>query len=175
MILLTLTVAADRYYSRKLSKKEFKDYRKIARKYKKLRTSIYITNAVFAVLGLAYTFYLYLTSDKPDVMTGYFYLPFTIVITLVFIAVFLHNSLGLTTGYMLGKLFKCPKDICKTLAIEIGMQNSGLGVNLAMTFFTNLSALPGAIFSLWHNISGILLAKFWTRKKEIELDELVQL
>ena len=50
----------------------------------------------------------------------------------------------------------------KTLAIEIGMQNSGLGVALAMKFFDPASAVPSAIFSVWHNISGSILATFFS-------------
>ena len=52
----------------------------------------------------------------------------------------------------------------RTLAIEVGMQNSGLGVSLASSFFGAGAALPGALFSLWHNLSGIVLATFWTRE-----------
>ena len=50
------------------------------------------------------------------------------------------------------------------LAIEVGMQNSGLGVALAMQYFTPLAALPGALFSVWHNLSGALLASIWGRR-----------
>ena len=51
--------------------------------------------------------------------------------------------------------------ICRTIAIEVGMQNSGLAVALAAKYFTALAALPGAVFSVWHNISGSLLASIW--------------
>lgn len=82
---------------------------------------------------------------------------------LVCIAVILHNMVGLTAGYWLGRLFRQPTAICRTLAIEVGMQNSGLGVALAMQYFSTAAALPGAIFSIWHNISGSLLAAHWNR------------
>ncbi len=81
---------------------------------------------------------------------------------LIFAAVVFHNGLGVSIGYTVGKVLKCPEDNARTLAFEIGMQNSGLGVSLAMQFFSSASALPGAIFSLWHNISGIIVARFWT-------------
>ncbi len=52
----------------------------------------------------------------------------------------------------------------KTLAIEVGMQNSGLGAALAIKYFGTIAALPAALFSIWHNISGSLLAKYWQNK-----------
>ena len=54
--------------------------------------------------------------------------------------------------------------IAKTMAIEIGMQNSRLATALAMKYFGLLSALAGAFFSIWHNISGPILASFWKKK-----------
>lgn len=83
---------------------------------------------------------------------------------LIMIAVILHNGLGLCVGYGLSRLFKFPISATRTLSIETGMQNSGLGVALATAHFSPLAALPGAIFSFWHNFSGIILAKIWSRK-----------
>jgi BASS family bile acid:Na+ symporter len=54
------------------------------------------------------------------------------------------------------------------LAIEVGMQNSGLGTALATKYFTAMRALPSAFFSIWHNITGSLLAALWTRKSKNE-------
>ena len=54
--------------------------------------------------------------------------------------------------------------IAKTMAIEIGMQNSRLATALAIKYFGPLSALAGAFFSIWHNISGPILASFWKKK-----------
>jgi len=82
----------------------------------------------------------------------------------VFLAVFLHNSLGLLGGYWIPKWLGYDKKICKTLAIEVGMQNSGLGVALAGKYFSAIAALPGAIFSIWHNISGAILAGIWSKE-----------
>ncbi len=78
-------------------------------------------------------------------------------------AVVLHNGLGLAGGYVIARWLGYDKKICRTLAIEVGMQNSGLGVALATKYFTALTALPGAFFSIWHNITGSLLAAYWTR------------
>lgn len=77
---------------------------------------------------------------------------------LIFVVVILHNCLGYLFGYLLGKAFHLSLHKKKTLAIEIGMQNSGLGVALAMAHFSPLSAVPSAIFSVWHNISGPIIA-----------------
>jgi len=84
----------------------------------------------------------------------------------IMIAVALHNLLGLLAGYAIPALIGYEHKTCRTLAIEVGMQNSGLGVALADKYFTTLAALPGAIFSIWHNISGALLAAHWTGKAE---------
>lgn len=82
----------------------------------------------------------------------------------LFLGVALHNLLGLVGGYYAAKFLGYDKKICKTVAIEVGMQNSGLAVALAMKYFTPLAALPGAIFSIWHNISGSLVASFWGKE-----------
>ncbi len=80
------------------------------------------------------------------------------------LAIILHNLIGLVLGYYIPKLMGYDKKSCKTVAIEVGMQNSGLAVVLAMKYFTPLSALPGAIFSIWHNISGSIIAGYWSKK-----------
>ena len=84
----------------------------------------------------------------------------------VIIAVLLHNGLGLVSGYTIAKFLGYDEKICRTLAIEVGMQNSGLGVALATKYFTPIAALPGAFFSIWHNVSGSVLAAYWTRKSQ---------
>lgn len=81
-------------------------------------------------------------------------------------AVMLHNVTGLTFGYFIPKLLKYDSRICRTICIEVGMQNSGLSVALAVKFFSAAAALPGAIFSIWHNLSGSVLASWWRSKDE---------
>lgn len=76
-------------------------------------------------------------------------------------AVVLHNALGLTLGYLAGRCYGYSESICRTLAIEVGMQNSGLAVALALKNFAAMAALPGALFSIWHNMSGSILAAWW--------------
>lgn len=83
---------------------------------------------------------------------------------LVFLGVILHNGIGLLSGYWGGRLLGFDKAVCRTLAFEVGMQNSGLAAVLGLNFISNLAALPGAIFSIWHNISGAILASYWSGK-----------
>lgn len=87
----------------------------------------------------------------------------TLGVSIVLIVV-LHNLLGLLSGYFIPALLGYDEKTCKTIAIETGMQNSGLGVALANQFFSATAALPGAFFSVWHNISGASLAAYWARK-----------
>ncbi len=79
------------------------------------------------------------------------------------LAVAMHNSLGLLAGYFIARLFGYDETICRTLSIEVGMQNSGLSVALAVKYFNTVAALPGAVFSIWHNISGSMLAAYWRK------------
>ncbi|MDS3861478.1 bile acid:sodium symporter family protein [Thermosynechococcaceae cyanobacterium BACA0444] len=88
---------------------------------------------------------------------------------MVILAVVLHNGLGLLLGYWGARLFQMPEADCRTVAIEVGMQNSGLGVALATQFVNATAALPAAIFSLWHNISGITLANYWAGQQDRHL------
>jgi len=85
---------------------------------------------------------------------------------LTLLAVILHNGFGLAGGFYVSRLLGFNLRQSHTIAIEVGMQNSGLGVALAMQFFSASAALPGAIFSLWHNISGAILASKWGQKRD---------
>lgn len=80
--------------------------------------------------------------------------------------VILHNGLGLLLGYWASRFFRLPEADCRAISIEVGMQNSGLGVALAAVHFalSPITAVPSAIFSLWHNISGATLASYWANK-----------
>ena len=86
-------------------------------------------------------------------------------------AVVLHNVTGLTSGYTLARLFGYDRRIARTLAIEVGMQNSGLAVALAVKYFSPVAALPGAVFSIWHNLSGSVLAAWWSRSESSRHDK----
>lgn len=85
---------------------------------------------------------------------------------IVGIAVILHNVLGLILGYTLAALTGCDRRKRSAIAIEVGMQNSGLATSLAATHFAMfpMAAVPGAIFSVWHNFSGSIAAQIFRRQ-----------
>ena len=85
---------------------------------------------------------------------------------LIFGVVILHNLLGFLIGFFFARL--CGMDLAKqkAVAMEVGMQNSGLGVAIATAHFSPLAAVPSAIFSVWHNLSGSVLANIFSRMRE---------
>ena len=87
---------------------------------------------------------------------------------IIFVVVILHNLLGYACGFGLGKLLHMSPAKTKAVSVEIGMQNSGLATSLAGSAFPDLAmaTVPGAIFSVWHNISGAILANIYNRWEE---------
>ncbi len=85
---------------------------------------------------------------------------------LIMAVVILHNGFGFLLGYFTARLFGLPLAQRKSLALEVGMQNSGLGAALASAHFAPLAAVPSALFSVWHNISGALLSTWFRRMPE---------
>jgi len=83
---------------------------------------------------------------------------------LVFVAVVLHNGLGLALGYTAGRLGRLGEPGSRALTFEVGMQNSGLAASLATAHFSPLAALPAAVFSVWHNVSGAVTAAWFARR-----------
>jgi BASS family bile acid:Na+ symporter len=110
--------------------------------------------AIVLIIGIVVA----LNSDNLAVISG-----------MLIIAVILHNLIGTCTAYTISRRFNYDEKVCRTIAIEVGMQNSGLGVALATQFYSPVAALPGAVFSLWHNLSGSLLAAYWSKKKKQEI------
>ncbi|WP_057913946.1 bile acid:sodium symporter family protein [Peribacillus muralis] len=90
---------------------------------------------------------------------------------MIFAVVVLHNVLGFILGFFFARL--CGMDLAKqkAVAMEVGMQNSGLGVAIATAHFSPLAAVPSAIFSVWHNISGSVLAYIFSRMKDRKKEE----
>lgn len=86
----------------------------------------------------------------------------------VFIIIILHNVIGMILGFTIAKLFKMDLPKSTAVCVEVGMQNSGLAVSLALSNFATqpLCAVPGAIFSIWHNISGGILASIMKKRSE---------
>lgn len=88
---------------------------------------------------------------------------------LVVVAVVAHNVLGLALGYAVARACRQPVAGRRAVSIEVGMQNSGLAAALATVHFNPVAALPAALFSVWHNVSGSLLAGYWSRR-EVDRD-----
>ena len=87
---------------------------------------------------------------------------------IVILVVMLHNLSGLALGYGLGRLLRLSHPKRTAISIEVGMQNSGLACSLAATHFaaSPMATIPGAIFSVWHNISGALVAKLYAMRSK---------
>jgi BASS family bile acid:Na+ symporter len=84
---------------------------------------------------------------------------------LIIAVVICHNVCGYLLGFGIGKALKLDTTKCRAISIEVGMQNSGLATSLAATHFAEypLATIPGAVFSVWHNISGAILANIFRR------------
>ncbi|TXD98539.1 bile acid:sodium symporter family protein [Psychrobacter frigidicola] len=83
---------------------------------------------------------------------------------IVFVVVALHNLLGYSLGYLIARFLGFTEAQRRAIMIEVGMQNSGLGAALAATYFNPVTALPSAIFSVWHNFSGALVANIFAKR-----------
>lgn len=85
---------------------------------------------------------------------------------IIIVVVVLHNLCGLGLGYLIGRLLHLSTPKRKAISIEVGMQNSGLASSLATLHFAAypMATIPGAIFSVWHNISGAVIARLYARK-----------
>ncbi len=111
----------------------------------------------FSSLAIAFTVGIVVSHNADRLMLGGL---------IVILVVMLHNLLGLSLGFLIGRLLRLEKPKCVALSIEVGMQNSGLASSLANMHFAAfpLATIPGAIFSVWHNISGALVAKLFQMK-----------
>ncbi len=87
-------------------------------------------------------------------------------IHIVFFIVVLHNLSGYVLGYFFSKIFRCPKKDCRTISIETGIQNAGLGLVLIFNFFDGLGGMAIAVawWAIWDILSGLALAYYWSRK-----------
>ena len=90
---------------------------------------------------------------------------------LIMLVVMLHNLLGYALGFGIAKALRMDIAKVKAISIEVGMQNSGLATSLAMMHFGAAAAIPGAIFSVWHNISGSLAANYLASRMTKEKEE----
>jgi BASS family bile acid:Na+ symporter len=93
------------------------------------------------------------------------YSAFTQYIHLVFLLVLLHNALALTTGFFIARWSGASHPDQRTIAIETGIQNSGLGLALIFTFFNGMGemVLVAGWWGIWHIVSGLGLSYYWSR------------
>lgn len=85
---------------------------------------------------------------------------------LILAVVILHNFIGLSLGYAFAKLCRLNEAQVRAMTIEVAMQNSGLASTLALMYFTAAGGIAGAIFSVWHNVTGSLFASYCVSKDE---------
>ena len=88
----------------------------------------------------------------------------------ILVAVILHNLGGMALGHLAARRFGMTPQEVRAMTIEVGMQNSGLASALALMYFTAAGGIAGAIFSVWHNVSGSLYASYCVGKDE-EMEE----
>ena len=111
---------------------------------------------VVSMVGIAYIITIITAAGRDGLLT--------MGIALV-IAAILHNSLGYLFGYWGSRLFGLDEKSCRTISIEVGLQNGGLasGIALSMGKVATMGLAP-AVFGPWMNISGSALANFWRAK-----------
>ena len=112
----------------------------------------------FSSIAIAFIVAIIIAANASKLMAG------GLIIVLV---VILHNICGLSLGYLIGRLLGLAEPKKRAISIEVGMQNSGLASSLATLHFSAypLATIPGAIFSVWHNISGALVAYIYRHKQ----------
>ena len=113
----------------------------------------------FSTLAIAFIVSIVIAANAEKLLAG------GLIIVLV---VMLHNVCGLILGYLIGRLLRLPAPKKRAISIEVGMQNSGLASSLATIHFAAypLATIPGAIFSVWHNLSGAAVAWLYRRKHD---------
>lgn len=110
----------------------------------------------FSSVAIAFIVAIIIAANADKLLAG------GLVIVLV---VMLHNVCGLGLGYLIGRLLRLPEPKQRAISIEVGMQNSGLASSLATIHFAAypLATIPGAIFSVWHNLSGAAVAYLYRK------------
>jgi bile acid:Na+ symporter, BASS family len=92
---------------------------------------------------------------------------FLVSIGFIFLPVVIHNAVALSSGYFAGRLAGLPVAERRAVAIEVGIQNSGLGLILIFNFFDGLGgmAVIAAFWGIWHIVAGLTLAAIWSRRQ----------
>ena len=127
--------------------------------YARLYEIIMIALPKFSMFVIAFACAIMTANARDKLLVG------TIVISVV-ISVIVHNFLGLVLGYFGARAAGLGERECRTIAIEVGLQNSGMAAALALEVLkSELASIPGVVYSSWHNITGAILASYWRRKK----------
>ena len=115
----------------------------------------------FSSVAIAFTVSIIISANASKLLAGGM---------MIIVVVMLHNIFGLGIGYLIGRLLRLGEPKIRAISIEVGMQNSGLASALATLHFAAypMATIPGAIFGVWHNISGAIIAWFFRRKDNIE-------
>jgi BASS family bile acid:Na+ symporter len=109
---------------------------------------------IFSLLFLVFVIIFVLHKNRNDLWS---------MLALAGAAVVFHNVLGFALGYIIPKILRVPERQSRTIAIEMAIQNTTLGMTIAVQFFSPVVALPSAVFSLWMYITGISMAYVWSR------------
>ena len=111
----------------------------------------------FSSVAIAFTVSIVISANASKLLASGF---------LIILVVMLHNLFGLGLGYLIGRLLGMSEPKKRAVSIEVGMQNSGLASSLATLHFAAypMATIPGALFSVWHNISGAIVAWLYTKK-----------
>ena len=111
----------------------------------------------FSSVAIAFTVSIVISANASKLLASGF---------LIILVVMLHNLFGLGLGYLIGRLLGMSEPKKRAVSIEVGMQNSGLASSLATLHFAAypMATIPGARFSVWHNISGAIVAWLYTKK-----------
>ena len=110
----------------------------------------------FSSVAIAFTVSIIISANAAKLLAGG---------PVIVIVVILHNLFGLGIGYLIGRILGLAEPKKRAISIEVGMQNSGLASALAMLHFAAypMATIPGALFGVWHNISGAMVAWLYTR------------
>lgn len=123
--------------------------------YRKINDGIMVFLPKYSMFAIVMACAVMTANARGQLLTG------SIVIT-VLLAVIFHNMIGLSLGYWGARMTGLGERECRTIAIEVGLQNSGMAAVLALNVLkSTLASIPGVIYSSWHNITGAILAGWW--------------
>jgi BASS family bile acid:Na+ symporter len=113
---------------------------------------------IYAMFAIAFSVSIMTANAREQLLIG------KVVLTIL-VSVMIHNAFGLLLGYWGARVLRLGEKSCRTISIEVGLQNSGMAAGLALSVFKSpLAAVPGVVYSSWHNITGAVLASWWSKR-----------